>query len=153
MASVSLRGLHIAAVSLTSRREQEEILVILDKISKEAGWRVAFMHKDLKEKWGWDNAEEQYQNQQPAPQPPAQQQPPQQQIQYPPMQNYSYQQPQQPTPLPPAPPAMKQMLRAGIVNPLLSTADFSQARHPYQEHYVAPNPHHFNQYNSYNHYS
>lgn len=35
------------------RAEQEEVLQIFNKIQQETGWRVGFVHKELKEKWGW----------------------------------------------------------------------------------------------------
>ena len=54
VASVALRSLAIAAECLTSRREQEEVLEIFQKIKRETGWRVDFLHKELKEKWSWD---------------------------------------------------------------------------------------------------
>jgi hypothetical protein len=38
---------------LTDRKEQEEVLDIFDKINKETGWRIGFVYKELKEKWGW----------------------------------------------------------------------------------------------------
>ncbi|KAF8445340.1 hypothetical protein BDZ91DRAFT_149445 [Kalaharituber pfeilii] len=54
VASVALRSLAIAAECLTNRREQEEVLQIFQKIKRETGWRVDFLHKELKEKWGWE---------------------------------------------------------------------------------------------------
>ncbi|KAF2152573.1 hypothetical protein K461DRAFT_286443 [Myriangium duriaei CBS 260.36] len=53
VASVALRSLAHAAECLTSRREQEEVLQIFTKINKETGWRIAFVFKELKERWGW----------------------------------------------------------------------------------------------------
>ncbi|KAI9754161.1 MAG: Cell morphogenesis protein PAG1 [Chaenotheca gracillima] len=57
VASVALRSLAIAAECLVVRQEQEEVLQILAKIRKETGWRVEFMQKELREKWGWNNEE------------------------------------------------------------------------------------------------
>jgi len=54
VASVCLRSLHHASEVLTDRREQEEVLGIFDKINKETGWRIGFVYKELKEKWGWN---------------------------------------------------------------------------------------------------
>lgn len=54
MASVAIRSLHHAAEVLTDRREQEEVLQIFDKINKETGWRIGFVYKELKERWGWN---------------------------------------------------------------------------------------------------
>ncbi|KAL9038203.1 MAG: hypothetical protein Q9214_005380 [Letrouitia sp. 1 TL-2023] len=141
VASVALRSLAIAAECLVIRREQEEVLEIFEKIQKETGWRTNFLHKELKEKWGWNN-EDQYQQRQ------------QQQQHIPtaplmPLQNFHYQPPLPPPPsLPPAPsaPQVKQQPRSGIINPLLRTADFSAPSHPYQNYYVPP---HQNQYNHY----
>lgn len=124
---------------------------ILDKIRKETGWRVGFLHTELKEKWGWNN-EESFQPQQ---QQQQQQNQPQQltttALPHSTIQNFQYLQP--PTSLPPAPP-VKQATRSGIVNPLLRMADFSAPTHPYQSHYVAPNTqqhshHNSNQFNTY----
>lgn len=58
VASVALRSLYMAAELLTERREQEEVLDIFTKIKKETGWRVNFIYKELKEKWGWEKAPE-----------------------------------------------------------------------------------------------
>jgi hypothetical protein len=139
VASVALRSLAIAAECLTTRREQEEVLQIFDKIRQETGWRVGFLNSELKEKWGWNNDDVQ---------PPLQQQ---QQfagnMQGPTGLQYQQQtlQPQvnlQPIPaasLPPAPPARPRP-PVGILNPLLATADFTMPQHPYQSYYVAPNP-------------
>ncbi|KAF2838899.1 hypothetical protein M501DRAFT_934835 [Patellaria atrata CBS 101060] len=134
VASVALRSLAIAAECLTNRREQEEVLRIFDKIRQETGWRVGFVNKELKEKWGWqDEAQPQ-------------------QTQIPNMQNTSLFQHQstiQPqatlqslpvTSLPPTQSTARARPPPGILNPLLATADFSMPQHPYQAHYVAPNP-------------
>ncbi|GAB7362703.1 hypothetical protein MBLNU230_g3010t1 [Neophaeotheca triangularis] len=56
VASVAIRSLAHAAEVLTDRREQEEVLQIFDKINKETGWRIGFIYKELKEKWGWNEA-------------------------------------------------------------------------------------------------
>lgn len=54
MASVAIRSLAHAAECLTDRKEQDEVLTIFDKINKETGWRIGFVYKELKEKWGWN---------------------------------------------------------------------------------------------------
>jgi hypothetical protein len=54
VASVALRSLAIAAECLADRREQEEVLEIFTKIKKETGWRVNFVLKELRERWGWE---------------------------------------------------------------------------------------------------
>ena len=143
VASVAIRSLAIAAECLVSRREQEEILTIFDKIRKETGWRVAFLHKELKEKWGW-NDDEAFQQQQ-------QQQ--QQQSQHMPssimnhMPGFGFPQQSSGSSLPPAPPMKPSGPPQGIVNPLLSKADFSAPKHPYQNYWVPPL--HQQQYNHY----
>lgn len=144
VASVAIRSLAIAAEGLVSRREQDEVLTIFDKIRKETGWRVAFLHKELKEKWGWHNEEEAFQQQQ-------QQQQQNQQMQAGLMQMPGFGfQPQSNasgSSLPPAPPTM--MAKGppqGIVNPLLSKADFSAPKHPYQNYWVPPQSSQYNQY-------
>ncbi len=154
VASVALRSLAIAGECLVSRREQEEVLSILDKIRKETGWRVGFLHKELKEKWGWVSDEEQQaqaqQQQQQAFQ-AQQQQLSSSMMQQPMPQGLQYQQPGTTTQLPaPPPPMAKQMPRQGIVNPMLRAADFSAPTHPYQNYYVAPSQH--TPQNQYNHY-
>ena len=136
VASVALRSLAIAAECLTERREQEEVLQIFDKIRQETGWRVGFLNQELKDRWGWNEQQEQAQAQAQA-QAMAQ------------MQNGSivYQQNMHqipgpaPVSLPPAPTiSHHRHPQGGILNPLLATADFNMPQHPYQSHYVAPNP-------------
>ena len=146
VASVALRSLAIAAECLKTRREQEEVLEIFNKIRQETGWRVGFLNTELKEKWGWNTQHQQ-------------QQPQQSQIQRPEQsadvhaQNgdlaYHQQNVQQqlqpimpPTSLPSAPPVQARRPPVGIPNPLLATADFNMPQHPYQSYYVAPNPMH-----------
>jgi len=145
VASVAIRSLAIAAEGLVSRREQDEVLTIFDKIRKETGWRVAFLHKELKEKWGWHNEEEAFQQQQ------QQQQQQNQQMQAGLMQMPGFAfQPQSSasgSSLPPAPPTvMAKGPPQGIVNPLLSKADFSAPKHPYQNYWVPPQSSQYNQY-------
>lgn len=133
VASVALRSLAIAAECLVVRREQEEVLQIFEKIRKETGWRVGFLNKELKEKWGWANEEALRQQQQQMPTALMQNSQLQQSFQF----------SQSATSLPPAPPIRR---RPGE-NPL-AMADFSNQGHPYQSYYVAPiqHPHH-NHYN------
>lgn len=133
VASVALRSLAIASECLVIRREQEEVLEIFEKIRKETGWKVGFLNKELRAKWGWD-AEEAHQQQMLA----------QQQSQsslgqfFPPTmqgQVISMQPSLPPAPPPPSRPAMP----TGILNPLLAKADFSLPNHPYQSHYIPAN--------------
>jgi hypothetical protein len=137
VASVALRSLAIAAECLVVRREQEEVLNIFEKIRKETGWRVGFLNKELKAKWGWQHEDA-----------PQQQMAAQQNslAQFFPT---TTQAPAPPTSLPPAPPqAQPRPMPSGILNPLLKTADFSLPNHPYQQYYQPPNQH---QHNSFAH--
>lgn len=130
VASVAIRSLAIAAECLVVRREQEEVLQIFDKIKKETGWRVGFLHKELKDKWGW-NQDEALQAQQQSLMPSV----------APTITSYaqypSTSQAPPPSSLPPAPPVQRRV--GGIVNPIFANADFSSQPHPYQSYYVAPN--------------
>jgi hypothetical protein len=130
VASVALRSLAIAAECLTVRREQEEVLEIFEKIRKETGWKVGFLNKELKAKWGWQH-EEAVQQQMAAQQNSlAQFFPTTTQAQAP------------PSSLPPAPPQpARPPMPSGILNPLLKTADFSLPNHPYQQYYQPPSQH------------
>jgi hypothetical protein len=129
VASVALRSLAIAAECLIERREQEEVLEIFDKIRKETGWKVGFLHKELKEKWGWQH-EDAVQQQMAAQQSSLAQFFPSTQASGP------------ATSLPPAPPQPQpRTMPSGILNPLLKTADFSLPNHPYQQYYQPPNQH------------
>jgi len=129
VASVALRSLAIAAECLVIRQEQEEVLEIFEKIRKETGWKVGFLHKELKTKWGWQN-EEALQQQMAAQQNSLAQFFP-----------TTSQAPAPATSLPPAPPPSRPM-PSGILNPLLKTADFSLPNHPYQQYYQPPNQQH-----------
>lgn len=132
---MSIRCLAIAAECVVGREAQEEVIAILDKIIKETGWQVGFLQHELIEKWGWNGAG-------------------------PHMSPHQGQHQQQMTPtgpstdlgssllnsaLPGAAPSRPRMPQ-GIVNPLMATADFSFANHPYQNHYVAPHNNHLNNY-------
>ena len=130
VASVAIRSLAIAAECLVDRREQEEVLEIFEKIRKETGWKVGFLNKELRAKWGWQN--EEAAQQQMASQPSSL-------SQFFPTSNQA--QPSH-TNLPPAPPQpARPAIPSGILNPLLKTADFSLPNHPYQQYYQPPNQH------------
>lgn len=132
VASVALRSLAIASECLTVRREQEEVVEIFEKIRKETGWKVGFIAKELKVKWGWQNEE-------------AQKKMMAQQASASLMHLFpgSAQIPPAPTSLPPvpppAPPPARTSMPQGILNPLLAKADFSLPNHPYQQYYQPPN--------------
>ncbi|KAF3907622.1 hypothetical protein AA313_de0204945 [Arthrobotrys entomopaga] len=64
IASVALRPLAAAAELLTIREEQEEVIEIVRRISRETGWGVNFLLKELPARWGWNNPN---QPQEPAP--------------------------------------------------------------------------------------
>ncbi|KAE9963843.1 hypothetical protein BLS_008862 [Venturia inaequalis] len=101
VASVAIRSIAIASECLLERRQQEEVIRILEKISHETGWRVTFLYKELPEKWGWPGpyvpqAQQQQAQQQPTPiqqqnmpaaPPPPAPPPPQQHTQRPPPQH------------------------------------------------------------------
>jgi hypothetical protein len=53
VASIAIRSLAHAGEVLTDRQQQEECLQVFEKINKETGWRIGFVYKELKEKWGW----------------------------------------------------------------------------------------------------
>ena len=125
VASVAIRSLAIASECLVIRREQEEVLEVFERIRKETGWRVGFISKELKDKWGWAEAEA------------AQQKLQAQQTSLAQFFPATSQAPQ--TSLPPAPPVTKH-LPSGVLNPLLKQADFSLPGHPYQQFYQPPNP-------------
>jgi hypothetical protein len=121
VASMAIRSLAIAAECLVVRREQEEVLAIFENIRKETGWRIGFLHGELKATWGW----------------PQEVSPPQVAPQQDPVQLL------QATSLPSAPaPPQRGPTPSGIRNPLLKTADFSLPNHPYQQYYQPPNPQH-----------
>ncbi|KAI9801771.1 MAG: hypothetical protein M1825_003143 [Sarcosagium campestre] len=133
VASVAIRSLAIAAEVLVVRHEQEEVLQIFAKIKRDTGWRVDFLNKELKEKWGWPESDAARQRQNQTNQGML------------PLQGFPQFAPQAQTTLPPAPPVQRRT--AGITNPLMATADFSSQHHPYQSYYVAPNQHqHHSQY-------
>jgi hypothetical protein len=130
VASVAIRSLAIAGECLVDRREQEEVLEIFDKIRKETGWNVKFLHAELKAKWGWQEDGQQQSHQQNS------------------LAQFFPSTTQPPTSsLPPAPPPPPRFKGAGGINPLLKSADFSNPNHPYQQFYQPPNPHQHNQYN------
>lgn len=51
--SAAIRCTAIAAEVLVDRYEQEEVLQILDKTQKDTGWKIDFISRHLKSKWGW----------------------------------------------------------------------------------------------------
>jgi len=124
VASASIRCLAIAGEFLTVRREQEEVIEIFEKIQKETGWRVTFIHDHLKEKWGWNNQEYNMINGTAG------------------GVSAFFPQGGVPTmpPIPSQPPRPK--MPSGITNPLYKNADFSAENPPYQGSYVAPAPGH-----------
>lgn len=131
VASVALRSMAIAAEVLVERREQEEVLQIFEKIRKETGWKIGFLHNELKEKWGWNAREKEEEMAR--------------QVQQASIAQF-FPSSTQPSNLPPAPPAApRQMPPQGILNPLMKAADFSLPNHPYLNYYQPPNQqNHFN---------
>ena len=155
VASVALRSLAIASECISLRREQEEIVQVFDKIKQETGWRIAFVIKELKKKWGWaveDTAQQPLQQQQQSQHTNSSMRPqvnPQQQQQHhqqltslthsaipTSMQTYpqvTLQPPHQPVA------TMAPQTSARPRNPLLATADFNVVQTAYQGWYVSPN--------------
>lgn len=132
VASVALRSLAIAAECLVIRREQEEVLEVFEKIRAETGWKVGFLNKELKAKWGWQEDAVQ--------QPPMVSQQPNSLPQFFPTATQAPPPQAAPASLPPAPPPPRpSAIPSGIPNPLLKTADFSLPNHPYQQYYQPPN--------------
>lgn len=124
VASASIRCLAVAGEHLTVRREQEEVLQIFDRIKKETGWRVTFIHDDLKEKWGWHSTPQQdYSSMGSTP-------------------TYYGSSTSGPPPAPPTATSPRPKYPVGIVNPLYKNADFSAQNPPYQGSYVPPTPGH-----------
>lgn len=118
---MSIRCLAIAAECLTSRDAQEEVLDIVDKIMKEAGWRIGFLKNELQEKWGWETANNRPQSESASSNTP--------------LNGHSLLNSNTITT------PSRTRIQSGIVNPLMATADFSMPNHPYQDHYVAPQTH------------
>ena len=121
VASASIRCLAAAGENLVDRREQEEVLQIFDRIKAETGWRVDFIHDDLREKWGWTSTAPDYDTM---------------------STESSYYAASGSSAAPPAattPPRPKYPI--GIVNPLYKNADFSAQNPPYQGNYVPPTHH------------
>ncbi|KAK8191978.1 hypothetical protein HDK77DRAFT_62036 [Phyllosticta capitalensis] len=142
VASVALRSLAIAAECLATRREQEEVLQILDKIRQETGWRVGFINTELKKQWGWQDDMSASLQQSPSSM---------NQFTHGAVQPQTTALPMSSLPPAPAPPpsagsvsstssnGSRPRLPSGILNPMLTAADFSLPQHPYQNYYVAPN--------------
>ncbi|KAH8705457.1 putative C6 transcription factor [Talaromyces proteolyticus] len=114
VATMSIRCLAIAAECLVSRDAQQELLDILDKIIKEAGWRIDFLKSELQEKWGWHQSETRGST---------------------PISSNLLLNSETATS------STHPKLPSGIVNPTMAAADFSMANHPYQDYYVAPHTH------------
>lgn len=89
---------------------------ILEDIIKQTGWKAEHVKQELQEAWGWSDSHG------------------------PPMHmsedilalfNSDHPLTADHTPARPKVPA-------GVINPLMATADFSMENHPYQDYYVAP---------------
>ncbi|KAI2830016.1 transcriptional regulator family: Fungal Specific TF [Aspergillus niger] len=116
VASLSIRFLAIAAECLATREAQQEALGILEDIIKQTGWEAEHVKQELQEAWGWSDSHG------------------------PPMHmsedilalfNSDHPLAADHTPARPKVPA-------GVINPLMATADFLMENHPYQDYYVAP---------------
>ncbi len=142
VASVAIRALAIAGGVLTNHQEQVEVLEILERISRETGWRLGRVIGELKDIWCWEGAPSRTlapinsrRNGSfpggggPGPGPP------------PNFFSPSSQQQQSPAlttaATPPAIVSAPTSTRP-MVNPLLANADFKQENHPYQNWYEPP---------------
>ncbi|KAJ5782845.1 transcriptional regulator family: Fungal Specific TF [Penicillium paradoxum] len=122
IADISLRFLAFAAECLQTREAQEEVIGIIDTITKVTGSNSESTKDDLKQIWSWAEAH-------PHTVIPAQ------------MHNHFYE--LDPSLLIPERPGSAPSLN----NPLLTKGDFSLEHHPYQGYYVPPHHHHaLNQY-------
>ncbi|KAK3306473.1 uncharacterized protein B0T15DRAFT_393431 [Chaetomium strumarium] len=54
--SIAIRSLAVAGAALADRREQSEVLGILQRIGSETGWRLGRIAAELKSAWGWEDA-------------------------------------------------------------------------------------------------
>lgn len=137
---------------MSDRKEQEEVLEIFKKINRETGWRIGFVYKELKEKWGWveqisptqyaqthtaaRKAKEAQDAHQTMLREQARNSISTQSFDFAPTSSNGSAGPsppqQQTTPAMKRPPS-------GIPNPMYAKADFSLPQHPYQNFYVAPN--------------
>ncbi|KAJ5527112.1 hypothetical protein N7513_011271 [Penicillium frequentans] len=118
MPYVSIQCLSIAAESLEARDSQEEVLHLLEVITKDTHWHSESIKERLKRHWGWSH---------PQTVDPAH------------MHNSFYD-------LDPALSVHGSSSFSRITNPLLDSSDFSMENHPYQGYYVAPHHHIVDQY-------
>ncbi|KAJ5746189.1 hypothetical protein N7520_011371 [Penicillium odoratum] len=119
MSNISIQCLTIAAESLEARNAQEEVLDILDVITRNTHWNLESIKERLKRHWGWSHSETVD---------PAH------------MHNDFYD-------LDPTLTIHGSEFPTGIANPLLDSGDFSMENHPYQGYYVAPHHQGLGQYN------
>lgn len=121
IADISLRFLAFAAECLQTRAAQEEVISIIDTITKVTGSNAEATKNDLKQIWSWAETH-------PHTVIPAQ------------MHNHFFE-------LDPLLVLEDPGSHSHHNNPLLSKADFSVENHPYQGYYVPPHHHHaLNQY-------
>ncbi|PWY96624.1 hypothetical protein BO94DRAFT_506030 [Aspergillus sclerotioniger CBS 115572] len=116
VASLSIRFLAIAAECLATREAQQEAFEILENIIKQTGWKAEHVKKELQEAWGWSDPHG------------------------PPMHmsedilallNGDHS-------LDAAHAPVRPKMPAGVINPVMASADFSMENHPYRDYYVAP---------------
>ncbi|KAK3324367.1 C6 zinc finger domain-containing protein [Cercophora scortea] len=135
VASVAIRSLAVAGAVLVNHEEQTEVLAILDKISRETGWRLGKVLTELKKAWRWES-----------PAPPLlfsapslqQQQQEREREQHEHAISASRAAASTPT-LPAAAASSASAPTRPTVNPLLVNADFRHRNHPYQNWYEPPN--------------
>ncbi len=127
VASVAIRSLAIASSVLTDRAEQTEVIAILEKISRETGWRLEKILGELKKTWAWDMPAL-------APTPGGAGQAP------PALSQFFQQQSMQAAVTATAATSLAAPTPTRApVNPMLAQADFSLPNHPYQNWYEPPN--------------
>ena len=145
VASVAIRSLATAGAVLDDRAEQAEVIVILERISKETGWRLQNVVADLKKTWGWHTETDDISptNTTSSSRTPSF---------FSLLHSHSQSQTAHPHPHhtprphhhqgmlgPSAPSSSSVATTRPNVNPLLVNADFSNRNHPYQNWYQAPN--------------
>ncbi|KAK4191915.1 adhesion and hyphal regulator 1, partial [Podospora australis] len=56
VASVAVRGLAVGGAVLDDRREQDEVMAIIDRIGRDSGWRLQKDVEKMKKAWGWEGS-------------------------------------------------------------------------------------------------
>jgi hypothetical protein len=56
VSSVAVRSIAVVSTVLVCRDEQDEVIDILGRISRETGWRLGNVVDELKGAWGWEGS-------------------------------------------------------------------------------------------------